>query len=53
MTTQLPTNSSNQTNGYTSGAGWEYARYTVPGWSYNMDDFVRESRSNNMAIPEV
>lgn len=45
LSTKLTSNSSNQTNGYFSGAGIRYARYN---YTDNFDNFVTAVRSNNL-----
>jgi hypothetical protein len=46
LSSKLPTNSTNQTNGYFSGVGLNYARYSVSG-SMNTTTFATAVRSSN------
>lgn len=46
LSSLLQSNSTNQTNGYFSGGGLSYARYTVPSTA-TIDNFTDAVRSNN------
>ncbi len=46
LSSRLPTNSSNQTQGYFSGGGLSYARYSIPSTS-TIDNLTNAVRSDN------
>lgn len=49
LSSKLQTNSTNQLNGYFSGAGLNYSRYSVP-WPINITVFTQAVRQNNPSI---